>query len=138
MTLLQSAQFIRYSRYFWTLLLVGAGMSHFVLSDFLVAQMPPYFEKPDFWVYVSGAAELLLTLGLQLPRWRAITWWLIAAMCATYLPVHWYVASECVALADTNGSYHIPCWLGWLRLPIQVAFTGWTVWLARKAGGNPS
>lgn len=127
------ANFRRYSRYFWTLLLLGAGVSHFVLADFLVAQMPPYFDTPLFWIYLSGVAELVLAFGLQVRRLQKLSWWLIAAMCTVYLPVHWHVAWECVALGERNGVHHIPCWLGWLRLPVQVVFIWWTALLAMRS-----
>lgn len=118
---------------FWSAVLLAAGVSHFILADFLVAQMPPYFDEPRFWVYLSGIAELALAGTLQVTRFRRLTWWLIAAMCVVYLPVHWYVATECEALADSNGSYYIPCWLAWLRLPMQFGLIIWTILLALKS-----
>jgi uncharacterized membrane protein len=119
------------SRYFWTLLLLAAGLSHFLLDEFLVAQMPGYFEEPKFWVHTSGVAELILAAMLHFQRLRRIAWLLIALMCAIYLPVHWHVATECSALETLNGDYHIPCWLAWVRLPVQFGFIVWAGWLSQ-------
>ncbi len=123
--------FSNLSRLFWTILLLGAGLSHFFLYDFLLAQMPAYMPMPGGLIVGTGILELLLAAGLQVPHWRRATWWAIAAMCAAYLSVHWHLAWHCEALAEINGPYHLPCWLAWLRLPMQAAFIAWTVLLGR-------
>lgn len=125
-------KFTLYSRYFWTLLLTGAGLSHFVLTDFLLAQMPPYMPQPLLLIYLSGVYELALALLLQSARWRQAAWWGIAAMCAVYVPVHWHVLVNEEALGAANGPYHIPYAVALVRLPVQFVFIGWAAWLGRS------
>ncbi len=128
--MISKSTFHFWSRIFWVLLLLGAGLSHFVLDDFLLAQMPPYMPHPTMLIYLSGVAELILAAGLIYPATRGVSWYMIAAMCVVYLPVHWHVAIDCAALAEVNSGYHIPCWLAWLRLPIQLLFIIWALYMA--------
>ena len=124
----------RWSRYFWTILLLAAGISHFVLFDFLLAQMPPYLPEPGFLIHLSGVVEIAFALGLQVRSIRRWVWLGIALMCVAYLPVHWHVWINCEALAAANGAYHIPCWLALVRLPIQIVLIAWPAWLSGALG----
>ena len=47
------------------------GVQHFVDVDWFVPIVPTILGWPEFWVYVSGAAEILLGLGLIIPSTRA-------------------------------------------------------------------
>ena len=47
------------------------GVQHFVDVDWFVPIVPAILGWPEFWVYVSGAAEILLGLGLIIPSTRA-------------------------------------------------------------------
>lgn len=131
---MNTAKWTLWSRYFWVALLTGAGLSHFFLDQFLLAQMPGYMPYPLAMIHVSGIIELLLAVGLLFKPTRRMSWYVIAAMCTAYLPVHWHVAYHCGSLAEVNGMYHLPCWLAWLRIPIQLAFIAWTARLARMTG----
>lgn len=95
-----------------------------------MAQMPPLFDNPAWWVRVSGGVEIGLALLLQLRKTRAWAWMGIGLMCVAYLPVHWHIWVNCDALAEVNGRHHIPCWIALLRLPIQLGFVAWTLTLA--------
>lgn len=116
-------------------MLLGAGLSHFILDDFLLAQMPAYLPYPLLLIYFTGVLELALAAMLLNARSRRLAWLGIALMCLGYMPTHWHIAWNCTVLEVINGSLHIPCWIAWLRLPIQVFFIGWSGWLfwtARK------
>ena len=47
------------------------GIQHFVDVDWFVPIVPAILGWPEFWVYVSGIAEILLGLGLIIPSTRA-------------------------------------------------------------------
>ncbi len=51
-------------------LFLTSGMSHFLLTRFFVAIMPPYLPSPYAAVYVSGAFEIIGAIGLLLPAYR--------------------------------------------------------------------
>ena len=47
-----------------------SGVSHFLLTRFFLAIMPPYLPWPYAAVYVSGAFEIIGAIGLVLPAYR--------------------------------------------------------------------
>ena len=59
------------SRYLLSLLFIAAGANHFWHTDFYVAMMPPYLPQQTTLVYISGLAELGLSMLLQFRRWQA-------------------------------------------------------------------
>ena len=56
--------------WFVSALFLTSGVSHFLLTRFFVAIMPPYLPWPYAAVYVSGAFEIVGATGLLLPACR--------------------------------------------------------------------
>jgi len=44
------------------------GIQHFVIPESFNQIVPSYLGWPTFWTYASGALEILLGLGLMIPR----------------------------------------------------------------------
>jgi len=55
---------------FVSALFLTSGVSHFLLTRFFVAIMPPYLPLPYAAVYVSGVFEIIGAIGLLLPAHR--------------------------------------------------------------------
>ncbi len=53
-------------------LFLTSGVSHFLLTRFFVAIMPPYLPLPYAAVYVSGGFEIVGAIGLLLPACRRV------------------------------------------------------------------
>ena len=49
---------------------VWIGIQHFTNVGFFVPIVPEILGAPEFWVYVSGAAEILLGMSMIHPRTR--------------------------------------------------------------------
>jgi len=56
--------------WFVAALFLTSGVSHFLLTRFFVAIMPPYLPLPYAAVYVSGVFEIIGAIGLLLPAYR--------------------------------------------------------------------
>jgi uncharacterized membrane protein len=56
--------------WFISALFLTSGASHFLLTGFFVAIMPPYLPWHYSAVYVSGAFEIVGAVGLLLPAYR--------------------------------------------------------------------
>ena len=56
--------------WFVSALFLTSGVSHFLLTRFFIAIMPPYLPWPYAAVYVSGAFEIIGAIGLLLPAYR--------------------------------------------------------------------
>jgi uncharacterized membrane protein len=64
-----------------------AGTGHFLAADAFLAQVPPWFPRPELTVAVSGIIELLFAVALvAAPRWRAQVGWLLAAFFVAVFP----------------------------------------------------
>ncbi len=59
-----------FSLLFVAALFLISGVSHFLLTRFFVAIMPPYLPFPYAAVYVSGVFEIIGAIGLLLPTHR--------------------------------------------------------------------
>ena len=100
---------------------VVAGCLHFVFPEQYVRIMPPALPLPRLLVYVSGAGEVGLGLGMftRFARWAA--WGLIALLLAVFpANVHMALHPELTP--------KLPAWTLWARLPFQAVFMAWAYW----------
>src|SRR5690349_17696212 len=119
------ARFKTVTRFLCALLYIGAGVNHFVNTDFYVGIMPPYLPWHLALVYISGVAEIALGAALLVERWsRPAAWGLIALLVAVFpANVHMALHPELYAWARPVGL--------WLRLPIQGLLVAWAYWYTR-------
>ncbi|MDO7873172.1 hypothetical protein Q5H93_00385 [Hymenobacter sp. ASUV-10] len=114
---------LSFSRYALALLFVGAGILHFVRPGIYLRIMPPFLPSPLLLVYLSGAAEVLGGLGLLLPATRIFAGWGLLALLVAVFPANVYMAL-------IHERLHIPGWVAWGRLPLQVPLLWWVWWAA--------
>ena len=102
---------------------VLAGIMHFAAPAPYVKIMPPVLPFPLFLVYLSGACEVELGLGMftRYAPWAA--WGLIALLVAVF-PANIYMALH------PELTPKIPPWTLWARLPFQGVFIVWAYWFA--------
>lgn len=108
------------SRYALALLFVGAGVLHFLRPATYLAIMPPALPAPLALVYVSGFFELVGGLGLLPSRTRRLAGWGLLALLVAVFPANVYMAL-------IHEQLHIPGWVAWGRLPLQLPLLWW-VW----------
>ena len=58
-----------------TLLMVGAGVMHFIKSGFFLKIVPPYLPLHLGLVYLSGVCEIALGIMLLIPRFSGFAAW---------------------------------------------------------------
>ena len=109
-----------FSRYALALLFVGAGVLHFLRPATYLAIMPPALPAPLALVYVSGFFELVGGLGLLPARMRRLAGWGLLALLVAVFPANVYMAL-------IHEQLHIPGWVAWGRLPLQLPLLWW-VW----------
>ena len=107
------------------------GLLHFTQPEPFDAIIPPYLPFPRFWTLASGILEILLGLGLMLPKMRQR-----AALCMALLLVLMYQANLNMWVHDipfgqtrfeTRG--HI------VRLLIQIILILGCLWISRRLKG---
>lgn len=111
-------------RWLLAALMVAAGANHFRDPQFYLAIMPPWLPWSAALVAISGACEIAGGLGiLPLATRRLAGWGLIALLVAVF-PANLHMAMD----GAQPPGIHLPEWVLWGRLPLQVLFIAW-VWL---------
>ncbi len=116
----------RYSKHLLAAFFVFAGVNHFIMPDFYLGLIPPYFPAPEAINVVSGVLEILGGLGLWIPRLQRWAAWGLFALLLAFIPAHVYFLQigSCV-----ENSLCVPEWVSWARLlvihPMLLAWVWW-------------
>ena len=106
------------SRYLLAVIMVAAGVYHFVNPQVYVSIMPKYLPWHLPLVYISGVLEILFGAGLLTGYSSLAAWGLIALLIAVF-PANLNMALH-PELAPQISSV-----LLWLRLPLQAVLIWW-------------
>ena len=90
--------------------------------------MPRYFRFPEFWVAISGVAEIAGGVGLLIRPFRRTAGWGLIALLFAVLPAN-------ISMLQHSGEIHIAVWLLWVRLPLQGVIIAW-VWFVAIRQSN--
>lgn len=119
-------------RYAMGTLYVVAGVLHFAVPDLYVQVVPPSLPRPLALVYLSGAAEVLLGVGVMYDGTRRYAAWGLIALLIAVFPANVYMATNDVTVEG------LPRWMGspsdaalWARLPLQAVLALWAWWYTR-------
>jgi uncharacterized membrane protein len=95
--------------------------------------MPPYLPWHRFLVYLSGLAEVVLGIGLLVPRWRSVSAWGIIALLIAIFPANLHIALHNVPVFGAEEGAGI---FNWIRLPLQGVLILWAWWYT-ETGTRP-
>lgn len=116
---------------FFRILLIGfyliAGTNHFINPAFYLGLIPDYLPFPEFINYASGVVEVLLGIGVAIPRWRKVSVYGIIMLLILFIPSHVYFIQmgSCV-----DGGLCVSPWIAWIRLLVihpVLMFWAWKV-----------
>lgn len=102
-----------------------AGLMHFLKPKIYLRIMPRYLPAPKILVYLSGAAEIILGIGLLFPATKDAAVIGIMVMLLVFLLVHFYMLSSKKAGAG------FPVWALILRIPLQFILIWWAWYYLR-------
>ena len=106
---------------------VVAGVLHFVAPELYVQIIPPFLPAPLALVYLSGVAEIVVGVGVLVPRTRRYAAWATIAMLIAIFPANVYMATSMVVVDGIGGSDPSPL-IRWGRLPLQGVLILWAYW----------
>lgn len=109
-------------------LLLAAGVYHFVNPAFYNPFMPDWFPK-QLANAAGGVAEILIGIGLLVPDWRTYAAWAALALMVIFLPLH---VIDLFKERPVIGSKTVAV----VRLLIQVLLIWWLYRAAAGAGGK--
>ena len=101
--------------------MIVAGILHFIATDAYVGIMPDYLPLHRELVYLSGIFEVLSGLGLLWHKTRQAAGACLILLFLAVLPANINMAVQDIQPA----SLHIPAFLLWARLPLQLVFIYW-------------
>lgn len=110
------------SLYIMAVIYILAGIMHFVKPKFYLKIIPPYIPWHKAMNYISGAAEIILGIGLFIPAYSTWAAWGIIALLIAVFPANIY------HLTSAKPGRGLPIWVLYLRLPFQVLFIWWAWW----------
>lgn len=105
--------------YLMAFMYVIAGLVHFIKPRMYERIMPRYLPAHRLLVYLSGAAEIILGVGLLFEQTRTAAIYGIILMLIIFLLVHFYMLSSKKAGAG------IPRWALVMRTPLQFFLMYW-------------
>ena len=107
------------------LFFVGAGVHHFIVTDFYLRMMPTYLPMHLALVQISGVAEVVLGLLLLVPGQAPIAAWGVIALLIAVFPANLNMALHPETFPEFGRTGL------WLRLPIQALPMAWAFWYTR-------
>jgi uncharacterized membrane protein len=112
--------------------MIGVGVKHFTDPEPFVRIVPPFLPAPRWLVWISGAAEIALGALLVVPHEaaRRLARWGLVALYVAVFPANIHMAVNGIQL---DPSAPIPAWAAWARLPFQVLFIAWAMWVTAPA-----
>ena len=110
------------------LALVLAGLAHFVRPELFLPMVPSFLPSPELIVLVSGIGELLVGVGLLVPRTRRASGWAAVALFVAIWPGSIYTA---ISGNYPPGFTQEPLY-HWARIPFHLLYVGWALWIALR------
>ena len=107
---------------------VLAGANHFYQPEFYLPIMPPYLPWHEGLIFVSGVAEVMIGVGLWVPRTRVLAAWGAIALLIAVYPANIHMAVADVPIGDPP---HSAGAMRWVRLPLQFVLIAWAWWHTR-------
>lgn len=127
----------RRSPYLAAAFFTSAGVMHFARPDFFESIVPDWIPDPKLANRLSGAAEILLGLGLIPPATRRASALGLLALTAAVFPANVDMAVNKVELKPNDGrlTRSVGTARGpqnWIRLPLQAPLLWW-MWREARA-----
>ena len=109
--------------------LINVGILHFTDTTWFEPIVPDFLGFPTFWVIISGIAEIVLGIGLIVPKSREIAAKCTAVFLVMIYPANLYMWIYNIKLGDgtyLSGVGHV------LRLFAQIFMIVLNLWISRQ------
>lgn len=107
------------------IMLCFTAIGHFVFTKGMTLMIPKFIPYKESFVHATGFFEILLAIGILIPRFSYIAGVLLIIFLLLMLPANIYAAIKNVnyqkATFDGNGLTYL-----WFRVPLQILFIIWT------------
>ncbi|GGZ20262.1 hypothetical protein GCM10007049_11040 [Echinicola pacifica] len=108
-------------------MLIFTSIGHFVFSKGMAMMIPPVVPFKESLVFLTGILEILLAIGLLIPKLQFLSAWALIVFLVMMLPANIYASLYEVNFEKGNYSGNGPSYL-LFRIPLQGLFIFWTYW----------
>ncbi|PWJ59309.1 putative membrane protein [Dyadobacter jejuensis] len=108
-----------------SVMLVFTAIGHFAFTKGMSLMIPAFIPYKEGLVYLTGLFEILLAVGLLIPRLQGPSGWALILFLLLMLPANIYASYHHVNYQ--TGTFDGPglAYL-WFRIPMQVLWIIWT------------
>ncbi|MGB5818811.1 MAG: hypothetical protein WBG90_04945 [Saonia sp.] len=107
-----------------SLMLIFTAMGHFMFTQGMAQMVPNAIPSKIAIVYLSGIFEILLAIGLLVPKYKVSTGWILMLFFILILPANIKASLESINYETGELDGKGPGYL-WFRVPLQVLFIFW-------------
>ena len=115
-----------------SIMLLFTAIGHFAFTKGMSMMIPEFVPFKESVVYLSGIFEILLALGLLIPKFQTVSGWALVIFLLLMLPANIYASMNKVnyqkGTFEGNGLTYL-----WFRIPLQFLFIVWTYISAIKS-----
>ena len=114
------------------IMLCFTAVGHFAFTEGMSMMIPPFVPFKSSIVLLTGVLEIVMGIGLLIPRFQVLSGWALIAFLVLMLPGNVYAAMHHINFE--KGTFDGPglAYL-WFRVPLQVFFIGWVYRSAIKS-----
>ena len=119
----------RISKWLLVLFFVLAGLNHFHDPEFYYPLIPDYLPYEFLINVMAGILEIVLGIGLAIPRFRKVSSYALLILLILFVPshVHFIQMGGCVS----DGLCVAP-WIAWVRLLVVHPMLILWIWYHRR------
>ena len=107
-----------------SIMLLFTAIGHFVFTKGMSMMIPEIIPFKESAIYLSGIFEILIALGLMIPKFQKVSGWALIVFLLLMLPANIYASLNHVnyqkGTFDGNGPIYL-----WFRIPLQFLFIIW-------------
>ena len=115
-----------------SIMLLFTAIGHFAFTKGMSMMIPKFIPFKESVVYLTGIFEILLALGLLIPKFQTVSGWALIVFLLLMLPANIYASMNKVnyqkGTFEGNGLTYL-----WFRIPLQFLFIVWTYISAIKS-----
>ncbi len=108
-----------------SIMLCFTAIGHFIFTKGMAMMIPKFIPFKEVFVHLTGLFEILIAIGLLIPRFKYLSGWALIIFLLLMLPANIYASVNTVnyqkGTFDGNGLAYL-----WFRIPLQILFIVWT------------
>ena len=107
-----------------SIMLCFTAIGHFAFTKGMSMMIPSFIPFKTSLVYITGFLEILLAIGLLIPKLKVMIGWTLIIFLVLMLPANIYASMHNINFQkgtfDGNGLSYL-----WFRIPLQFLFIFW-------------